>query len=233
MSASFGLFRLQQVDSRISHIETRLAKIQDILGNDTELRDALEQIKTAETDQLDSERIQQKSEQEAHSQQIKIQQAESSLYGGNVHNPKELQDLQADIVSLKKYLSNLEERELDAMLKTEAAQTALQTAQANMEKIQIRLGNEHRQLLDEQASLMHDLKSLQSERSATINEVTAELLTVYEDLRIERRGVAVAEVSESSCGACGSTLSPAVQQSARRAAQLVYCPSCGRILYAS
>ena len=233
MSASFGLFRLQQVDSRISHIETRLAKIQDILGNDTELRDALEQIKAAEADQLDSEQIQRKSEQEAHSQQIKIQQAESSLYGGNVHNPKELQDLQADIVSLKKYLSNLEERELDAMLKTEAAQTALQTAQANMEKIQIRLGNEHRQLLDEQASLMHDLKSLQSERSATINEVAAELLTVYEDLRIERRGVAVAEVSENSCGACGSTLSPAVQQSARRAAQLVYCPSCGRILYAS
>lgn len=233
MSASFGLFRLQQVDSRISHIETRLAKIQEILGNDTELRDALEQIKAAEANQLDSERIQQKSEQEAHSQQIKIQQAESSLYGGNVHNPKELQDLQADIVSLKKYLSNLEERELDAMLKTEAAQTALQTAQANMEKIQTRLGNEHRQLLDEQASLMHDLKSLQSERSATINEVAAELLTVYEDLRIERRGVAVAEVSENSCGACGSTLSPAVQQSARRAAQLVYCPSCGRILYAS
>lgn len=233
MSASFGLFRLQQVDSRISHIETRLAKIQEILGNDDELREALEQIKAAEADQINSERGQQKSEEEARGQQIKIQQAESSLYGGNVHNPKELQDLQADIVSLKKHLATLEERELEAMLKAEAAQDILKNAQANMEKIQARLGNEHRQLLDEQASLTHDLKSLQSERSATVSEVAAEMLAVYDELRIERRGVAVAEVSENSCGACGSTLSPAVQQSARRAAQLVYCPSCGRILYAS
>lgn len=233
MSASFGLFRLQQVDSRISRIETRLSKIQEVLENDAELRGALGQIKAAEADQTNSERIQQKSEEETHSQQVKIQQTESSLYGGSVHNPKELQDLQADIISLKKHLANLEERELEAMLKTEAAQTALQATQAGMKNIQARLANEHRQLLDEQASLMRDLKSLQSERSATINEVAAEMLTAYEDLRIEKRGVAVAEASENSCGACGSTLSPAVQQSARRAAQLVYCPSCGRILYAS
>lgn len=233
MSASFGLFRLQQVDSRISRIETRLAKIQEILGNDAELREALGQIKAAEADQTNSERIQQKSEEETHSQQVKIQQTESSLYGGSVHNPKELQDLQADIVSLKKHLANLEERELEAMLKTEAAQTALQATQVGMKNIQAHLANEHRQLLDEQASLMRDLKSLQSERSATTNEVLAEMLAVYEDLRMEKRGVAVAEASENSCSACGSTLSPAVQQSARRAAQLVYCPSCGRILYAS
>ncbi len=232
MSAAFGLFRLQQVDSRINRIETRLASIREILGNDIELQEALKQIKTAEADQRDSEQAQQKSEQEAHSQQVKIQQAESSLYGGSVHNPKELQDLQADIVSLKKHLANLEERELEAMLKTEAAQTALQNAQANMEKIQARLGNEHHQLLGEQFSLTHDLMSLQSERSATTNEVLAEMLMVYEDLRMEKRGVAVAEVSENSCDACGSTLSPSVQQSARRATQLVYCPSCGRLLYA-
>ncbi|MBI1855351.1 MAG: hypothetical protein HYR93_05745 [Chloroflexi bacterium] len=233
MSASFGLFRLQQVDSRINHIEIRLAKIQEILDNDAELRDALEQVKAAEVEQHDLERAQQKSEEEAHNQQIKIQQAESSLYGGSVHNPKELQDLQADIVSLKKHLANLEERELEAMLKTETAQSALKTARANIEKTRTRLGGEHRQLLDEQSSLMRDLESLQSERRATTNEVVTELLAAYEDLRKERRGIAVAEVSENSCGACGSSLSPAIQQSARRAAQLVYCPSCGRILYAS
>jgi len=233
MSASFGLFRLQQVDSRIGHIETRLAKIQEILGNDSELREALEQINAAQADQNSSEGILQRSEQDTHGLQVKIQQAEASLYGGNVHNPKELQDLQADIASLKKHLATLEERELEAMLKTEAAQSVLQSAQAGMERVQARLGDEHRQLLDEQALIMHDLQSLQSERKATINEIAAEMLSTYENLRTERRGVAVAEVSESSCGACGSTLSPAVQQSARRAAQLVYCPSCGRILYAS
>jgi hypothetical protein len=232
MSASFGLFRLQQVDSRISQIESRLAQIQEILDNDVELQDALARVKAAEEEQLDSERAQKKSEDEARSLQIKIQQAESSLYGGAVHNPKELQDLQADIVSLKKHLTSLEERELEAMMKTEAAQSVLQNAKADVKKIEARLGDEHRKLIDEQSSLMRDLHSQQSERQATISEVAAEMLTTYEELRVERRGVAVVEISDNSCGACGSSLSPAVQQSARRAAQLVYCPSCGRILYA-
>jgi hypothetical protein len=34
------------------------------------------------------------SELEVEKQRIKIQQTEASLYGGLVHNPKELQDLQ-------------------------------------------------------------------------------------------------------------------------------------------
>ncbi len=43
-----------------------------------------------------------------------------------MQNPKELQDLQKDIASLKKYLFTLEERELEAMIKAEDAENDLQ-----------------------------------------------------------------------------------------------------------
>ena len=66
----------------------------------------MEQIKATEEEQRASEHAQHKSEDEAQSQQIKIQQAELSLYGGLVRNPKELQDLQADIASLKETLGS-------------------------------------------------------------------------------------------------------------------------------
>lgn len=42
-------------------------------------------------------------EAEAEAQKIKIEQTEASLYGGSVHNPKELQDLQREVASLKKH----------------------------------------------------------------------------------------------------------------------------------
>jgi hypothetical protein len=171
-------------------------------------------------------------EDEARSQQIKIEQAESSLYGGKVQNPKELQDLQADIASLKRHLAAIEERELEAMLKSEEAQAALQKAQEKLQKAQTHLGDEHRELIAEQESLRRDLKSLQIEREAAVSAVATEMLSVYENLRRERRGVAVAEVSDNACGACGTTLTAALQQSARHTTQLVHCPSCGRILYA-
>ena len=110
----------------------RLAKIQKTLEDNAELQAALEQVKAAEEEQRASERAQHKSEDEAQNQQIKIQQAESSLYGGVVRNPKELQDLQADIASLKKHLAALEELELQDMLKTEAAQASVKKAQIEL-----------------------------------------------------------------------------------------------------
>ena len=232
MSASFGLFRLQQIDSHIMQIETRLARIQKTLEDNAELQSALGQVKSAEEDQLVSERAQRKSEAEAQSQQIKIQQAESSLYGGAVRNPKELQDLQADIASLKKHLAMLEERELQDMLQTETAQTAVKKARDELNLVQARLENEHHDLFEEKEALTGELDRFQSERQAAVSTIAAELLKTYEQLRQQRRGVAVAEVSDNSCGACGTTLTAAIQQSARHAAELVRCPSCGRILYA-
>jgi predicted nucleic acid-binding Zn-ribbon protein len=232
MSTALGLLRLQQVDSRISQIETRLAKVRETLGNDSELHAALEQVEKAEAEHNASERDRRQSEAEAQGQQIKIQQAEASLYGGNVHNPKELQDLQSEVASLKKYLAVLEERELEAMLNVESAEKALQAAREKLEHVQARFGDEHRKLIDDQEILTHDLESLTSERQAAISAIPADMLSTYESLRRQRRGLAVAEVSDNTCGACGTTLTAALQQSARHNTQLIYCPSCGRILYA-
>jgi predicted nucleic acid-binding Zn-ribbon protein len=220
------------VDSRIGHTEARLSRVGEILGDNVELREALEGVKSADEVWFEAERNRRRSEEEAQGQQIRIQQAESSLYGGKVQNPKELQDLQADIGSLKRHLAALEERELEAMLRSEEAQAALGQAQEKLQKLQVRLGDEHRELIAEREALQRDLQSLRAEREAAVSAVAAERLSIYEDLRRERRGVAVAEVSEDACGACGTTLTAALQQSARHTTQLVHCPSCGRILYA-
>ena len=232
MSASFILFRLQQIDSQIAQIETKLAKIQETLEDNAELKAALGQVSTAVEEQHTSEGIQRKSEDEAQNQQIKIQQAESSLYGGKVRNPKELQDLQADIVSLKKHLAALEERELQDMIKTESGQAQVKKAQADLEQVQARLGTEHRHLFQEKDALANELERLQSERQAAVSTVAADILKTYDELRQQRRGVAVAEVRDNACGACGTTLTPSVQQNARHAGEMVRCPACGRFLFA-
>ena len=115
MSAALGLYRLQQVDSQIDHIQSRLKAIRQILENDTELRAANDQFTTAENQLKEAERLLRLSEQEVEKQRIKLQQTESSLYGGAVQNPKEVQDLQKDVVSLKRHLETLEEHELEAI----------------------------------------------------------------------------------------------------------------------
>ena len=166
------------------------------------------------------------------SQKIKIEQAESSLYGGRVQNPKELQDLQKDVASLKKHLSTLEERELEAMLAAETADKNLQNANTQLELIQARLGSEHKKLIADQSTFVMELENLVEEREATLAPIDSSLLQIYEDLRQQRRGIAVAEITDNACAACGGTLNSAIQQSAR-SQKLVNCPTCGRIIYSN
>ncbi len=233
MSASLGLYRLQRVDREIERARAQLEIIHKTLENDAELRDALGKAEEAQNGHHRARHELKNAEAETQSQKIKIEQAEASLYGGRVQNPKELQDLQKDVASLKKHLLTLEERELEAMLQAETTETVLKDARAQLEQIQARRGDEHKKLLDDQAGFVRDLERLSEEREASVNPIESSLLAVYDDLRKQKRGVAVTDFSDNTCASCGSTINAAVQQSAKSSKQLAYCPTCGRILYAS
>lgn len=232
MSAALGLYRLQQIDSQMDQARARLEAIQQTLENDVELRGATEDASAAESAHEEAERLQRQAEVEVQSQRIKIEQAESSLYGGNVHNPKELQDLQQDVTSLKKHLGTLEDRLLESMLATETAALHLVEAQAVLSKVESSLGDQTRDLSSERVSLSHNLERLGAERKAATSPIEVKLLENYESLRRERRGIAVTIVSDGACAACGTTLTPGQQQTARSSRELSRCPTCGRILFA-
>lgn len=233
MSASLGLHRLQQIDRHIDRSRAQLDMIRETLENDVELREALHRVEIFQVEHFHSHHELKNATAEADAQKIKIEQAESSLYGGKVQSPKELQDLQKDIVSLKKHLVSLEERELESMIKAENSEGELQKAKTELEKIQARLGNEHKNLLDDQSRIVVELERFAEEREAALGPIDANLLQIYENLRQQKRGVAIAEIVDSACASCGTILNASLQQNARSPKQLANCPSCGRILFAN
>jgi len=232
MSAALGLFRLQQVDSRMDEIRARLDEIRQILENDEEVRQANAEVdETGSVHQVTLKALK-LAEAEVRHQKIKIEQSESHLYSGNVKNPKELQDLQNELASLKRYLETLEDRQLEAMLEEEEAEQTYQAALEKLSKIKSRLEKQYKNLAEEQATLNKDMERLASERQAALAPLEAKLLATYDELRKQRKGLAVAEVSEGACAACGTTLTASQHQSARSSAQLFNCPTCGRVLFA-
>ena len=233
MSAALGLYRLQQVDSQIDQIQARLRAIQQIIENDVVLRASSEHLATSDSKHKDAGRSLKLTESEVEKQQIKIQQTEASLYGGKVHNPKELQDLQKDILSLKRHLETLEERQLEAMLAVEDAEKDLQTAKTDLEHVQSNLKEQNKDLTKESEMLRKDLERLNSERQAVVTDIASQALNVYDQLRKQKRGLAITTVTDNSCEACGTTLTPSQQQTARSTSQLFHCPTCGRILFAN
>jgi len=233
MNQTLSLYRLQQTDSQISRVQARLQAIQKILEDDEALRQASTQAEVADKNRLVAERALRQAEDTVRDQHIKIEQTESSLYSGSVHNPKELQDLQNEVAALKRHLATLEDRQLEAMLNCEESESAYQTAQVALRAVQSQSNKQNQSLGQEQASLQREIAKLEAERQAIANAIPAQFIENYNQLRQTRGGVAVAAISDSACAACGSGLTPAEQQSARSAAQMTRCPSCGRILYGS
>lgn len=233
MSAALGLYRLQQVDSQMDQIRARLNTIRETLENDRELKKAMDAVSAAEEKHKSSNSAVRASELEVESQRAKIEKAESSLYSGTVTNPKELQDLQMDVASLKKHLVTLEERELEAMVRAEETQNALDTANEKLQEVQAKLKDQNKDLTSESETLGKDLERLEPERQAVIGNLEEAFLKTYELLRGQKNGVAVASMDENSCSACGTNFTQSQHQSARSISQLFNCPTCGRIIYAS
>lgn len=233
MSASLGLYRLQLVDSRMDEIRVRLEEIRQILDNDEEMLQAKKSVAETDSTLKLAQHTLKQAEAEVEKQKIKIEQSDANLYSGNVKNPKELQDLQNEIAALKRHLNTLEDRQLEAMLEVETEEQANQTAQENLERVKARIAEQNQTLTFEQDNLNKELERLDTERQAALSPLDASLLTVYDQLRQEKRGLAIVSVSEGACAACGTTLTPAQMQSARSTSQAYYCPTCGRILYAN
>ena len=233
MSQTLSLFRLQKIDIQIDHIQTRLKIIQNNLDDDADLRHLSEEVKAAEVTIQSAEQLLKQAERDVQVQQIKIEQTQSSLYGAKSHSPKELLDLQNDLASLKRHLVILEDHQIEVMQVSETAEADLISTQAKLRTAQTDRGGQNEGLLKEQEALGKDLERLSIERNAVAGAIPREELDLYDNLRQQRRGIAVAIISDSSCGACGSNLSLAQMQSARSSGEVALCPSCGRILYGS
>lgn len=231
MSQTLSLYRLQQTDSQIDRLQARLQAIQKLLENDETLRQANLQAREAEDQNKACERLLHEAENTVRDQRIKIEQTEASLYGGTVHNPKELQDLQNDVASLKRHLNTLEDRQLEAMVAFDEAEAAHRSAQQVRETAKMKWGEQNQNLNQERSELQKGYENLSTERAAIAASIPGAFLDTYEQLKQQRRGLAVARITDNSCDACGSLLTLAQVQIVRGAAELARCPSCGRILY--
>lgn len=231
MSSPFKLYRLQQTDNQIDRRDTRVAEIEVALKDDEVLKRGIRTVQSAEQELKELRKALQRAEDNVSGQRVKIEQSEVTLYGGKVKNPKELQDLQNEAAALKRYLGVLEDQLLEAMLAEEEAASQYDNAVHELEKKQSRYNQIQSDLSNEKVKLENELVRLQGERTATTGAIPEDDLILYQQLRVQRRGIAVAKVSNKACSACGSLLSATLLHSSRSPNQITRCDTCGRILY--
>jgi predicted nucleic acid-binding Zn-ribbon protein len=232
MNRAHNLYRIQEIDLAIDKSKARIEEITKNLADTDELDRANESLEIAEENHNTTRVLLQSAEGAVSSQRYKLEQTEKTLYSGSVQNPRELQDLQMESESLKRYLATLEDRLLDAMVAHEEAELAFNSARSKVETIHQMREVEHKELLKEQSHILNDQIRLENDREAALAVVPPEDLALYDKLRKKHSGLAVALLDGSNCNLCGLSIGSSLQQAVRGGTDVVQCTQCNRILYA-
>lgn len=226
-----ALYRLQEIDLERDNLNVRLDEIRSIL-EDSSQHDSLKRRHDEASQRLKAAETEARSAQHTvQTQRQKIKDTEAKLYGGQVQNPKELQDLQLEAESLNRYLETLEDRYLEAMLAQDEEALLVSEVHGTLQEFESEMETSHESLLAETEKIEARLTDLLDERGAALASVGQEDQEVYAQLRKKLGGQAVAILREDSCSACGLTVSAATQQAIRLGAELVRCGQCRRVLY--
>jgi len=229
MSLGENLHRLQQLDTERDNRQRRLEEIEAALKDDHQLREARRTLETAEKRTQKWTTKQRDLELEIQSLSDKRARSENRLYGGQVKNPKELTDLQAEVASLQRRRQRLDDALLEAMIEREEAVEARDQARVVLDQTELDWSARQTSLKAEQAEWELRLQAIAQERKAILPRIEPTVVATYESLRKQKRGQAVALVRDEVCTGCGVAISPSVEWKLRQQ-ELCYCDTCRRML---
>lgn len=231
MSRVQQLYQLQMLDSEVDKTNQQLAEIASRLGESEGLKQAKAQAEAAKRQLHQAQAAMQNLNLEVQSLTQKIAQQEKTLYQGKALSPKEATNLQDEIASLKRRQGQREELLLEAMVGTEEAEQQLEQRRTQLAAIQTDWQSDQEHLAEQQAALKNKLHDLKQQRPVMVKVIDPDDLAEYEELRPRKAGRAVAVVKDGICLGCGVGASSSRIQHARAGTELIYCGTCGRILY--
>ncbi len=231
MSRIQQLYQLQILDSELDKINQQLAGIAGQLGESEALQQAKAEAEANGKLWRQAQATMQDLTLEVKSLTEKIAQQEKMLYQGKTLSAKEATNLQGEISSLKRRYNQREERLLEAMVEAEESEARFKRAQAELTAVEAGWQADQKQLTQQQTALKARVAELKQHRPVIVKVIDPDDLEEYEDLRPRKAGRAVAIVKDGICLGCGVAASSSRIQHARAGTELVYCGTCGRILY--
>ncbi len=232
MADMANLYELQKIDVTSLKVRRRLLQLKDQLTESNELKTAQAQVETLEADHKKWQSQQKMAETEAETLAAKIVESNDALMGGKIHNPKELEALQASIESLQRQRETMETTSVDALMKLEELAAQMAAAHTKLASIQKNWHSDQAQLSEEDTKLKRVYVALKRQREQVSEGVNKALVQRYEQMRQRKGGVAIATVENDTCSACHVQLPTGVLSTVRNQSESqLLCPTCGRLLF--
>jgi len=159
-----------------------------------------------------------------------IQELEKRIYGGEVKTMKELNKLQNKQASFKNILEQTESDILNTMMEIDELQKGLPQKKDMISSL-IKEHNEKRlKIKQELDKINEEIIRLSTKAQELEGKIPVDLMSKYK--RIEKvKPLPVSKIVDGKCSGCRMDVSVMVAQEVSRHDRIIYCESCGRILF--
>ena len=228
------ILELQLLDNEIMQANTKLKslpEIEQLLHIEkrvTAANDELAVVKS-EADQIALEL--RRGEVDVETVTDRIKKDEARLSSGNA-TPKELEQLQHEVETLKKRQESLEEIELEIMIRNDAVIARSNTLSTDLTSLQTLKDEISGRLQSAKDEINKVIAEKNTARNAVAGKIEKALLDLYEKIRGSGGGVGAAALVGNKCNGCNLAINAVEMERIKSLAkdELLRCEECRRIL---
>jgi predicted nucleic acid-binding Zn-ribbon protein len=185
----------------------------------------------AETELSDVKRELARAEGDVEQIVTRIERDEKRLSSGT-GTPKELEQTQHELVTLGARRAELEEVELEIMMRVDAIKERIADLSGQENQLALEIADLNIRKENALAAIHTELEGIEADRKSTTQSVSADFLALYEKIREGNNGIGAAALAGNQCKGCNLTLNTIELQRIAGLAEdeVVRCEECRCIL---
>jgi uncharacterized protein len=224
------VIQLQSLDQRAAALEKEVAALpKHIAAIEKTLETHLRRLEADKAAQVANQKERKKIEGDIQMNEQKISKLRDQMLGAKTN--EQYKAFQHEIEYIEKETRKAEDRILELMTESEALDGNVKKADAALKEETKVVEAEKATARERTAVDQAQLTQLRAERGEVAAKLPRSTLAAYDRIWKKRNGVVVAEAVAGRCTACQITLRPQYFQDLRRGDQVMFCESCGRIVY--
>ncbi len=222
--------RLQSLDMRIAEMEREIATLPKHIAQIERVLDShLRRLEADRAALVANQKERKQLEDDAKVENQKISKLRDQMLGAKTN--EQYRAFQNEITFCEQSIRKAEDRILDLMSEAEPLDVNVKKAELALKEEKKQVEAEQTRARERTAQDQKQLAELQAERKGIVTGLKPSAYSAYERIRKKWNGRALAEVQDGRCSRCMIVLRPQFFQDLRHSEQLMFCESCGRILY--
>jgi hypothetical protein len=223
--------RLQSLDMKIAELEREVATLpKHIAQIERTLDSHLRRLEGDRAALTANQKERKQLEDDVKVENQKISKLKDQMLGAKTN--EQYRAFQHEISFCETAIRKAEDRTLDLMSEAEPLDANVKTAETALKEEKQQVEAEKAQARERTAADQKELDELKAERKRLVSDLKKPAYSAYERIRKKwHGGSAVAEVVEGRCSACQILLRPQFFQDLRHSEEMMFCESCGRILF--